>query len=241
MCCAKSRRILAPVLLSLFIVVAQVNGQDEKDPHRPACTDVRCRKIQSFLKAHYCGESPYGNGPDDGCLVRRPKKLGSSTRVTADFDCKWSEGDATPKCQQHAQPSSEVRSIIVREMRQLGLPAHEDNQIYFTVWKPTPSDWSLAEGYYSHFAGDGLTLCQVIVIIDQRSHVRVLRKLPFQKTDSDVPAVTTWSPLDLADVDGDGQIDAIFEADDYENHWIEVDSVKNGVSRSIFSGLGYYL
>ena len=26
---------------------------------------TQCTQIKSYLKAHYCGESPYGNGPDD--------------------------------------------------------------------------------------------------------------------------------------------------------------------------------
>ena len=81
----------------------------------------------------------------------------------------------------------------------------------------------------------------MIVIVDQNSHVSVLRKVRFQKTDADKNTVTTWSPIDLADVDGDGQIDVILQGDAYEDHWIEVDSVKDGSSHTIFSGLGYYL
>jgi hypothetical protein len=53
--------------------------------------------------------------------------------------------------------------------------------------------------------------------------------------------VTTWSPIDLADVDGDGRVDVILEGDAYEDHWLEVDTVQDGSSRTIFSGLGYYL
>jgi hypothetical protein len=81
----------------------------------------------------------------------------------------------------------------------------------------------------------------VIVTIDQRSQVHVLRKVQFQKTDEDKPAVTTWSPIDLADADGDGRIEVILEGDAYEDHWLEVESIQDGSSRTIFSGLGYYL
>ena len=67
------------------------------------------------------------------------------------------------------------------------------------------------------------------------------RRVPFQKTDVDVPDVTTWSLVDVGDVEGDGQVDVIFEADSYENHWFEVDRVQDVYSRTIFSGLGYFL
>ena len=235
----KTKRLLMTALMPLLIVGGQARGQAEKDPHRPACTSPRCGKIKSFLKAHYCGESPSGNGPDDGCEIRRPEKLGTDIKVTADIDCDWIEG--VSKCQQHGQPSSEFRSILIGELRRLGLPAKATGQIYFTVWESAASGWSLAEARYDHVAGSDLTLCQVIVIIDQRSHAHVMRKVRFQKTDADKPTVTTWSPIDLADVDGDGHIEVILEGDAYEDHWLEVDSVQDASSSTIFSGLGYYL
>jgi hypothetical protein len=235
-----TKYLLITALMPLFAISGQLRGQDEKDPHRPACTSARCRKIKAYLKAHYCGESPFGNGPDDGCDIRPAKKLGTDIKVMADFDCKWIEG--ARKCQQHGQPSSEVRGILISELRRLGLPAKASGQINFTVWTSTASDWSLAEAYYHHAAGSYvITLCQVIVTIDQRSQVHVLRKVQFQKTDEDKPAVTTWSPIDLADADGDGRIEVILEGDAYEDHWLEVESIQDGSSRTIFSGLGYYL
>ncbi|HTC49009.1 MAG TPA: hypothetical protein VK722_16915 [Candidatus Aquilonibacter sp.] len=54
-------------------------------------------------------------------------------------------------------------------------------------------------------------------------------------------AVTQWAPVDIADVEGDGHEDVILEGDAYENHWLEVVSVHDGVIQTIFSGLGYYL
>lgn len=86
-----------------------------------------------------------------------------------------------------------------------------------------------------------MVLCQVILVVDQTSRVIVLRRVPYQKTDVDVPVATTWSLVDVADVNGDGQVDVIFEADSYEDHWFEVDRVQDGSSRTIFSGLGYFL
>src|ERR1700676_268929 len=114
------RWLLTALMLSLT-VGGQLRGQTEKDPHRPACTSAGCRKIKSFLKAHYCGESSFGNGPDDGCEIRVPKKLGIGFKVTAGFDCKWVDG--ARNCQQHGQPSSEVRNILIGELRKLGLVA----------------------------------------------------------------------------------------------------------------------
>ncbi len=234
-----ARLILISALISLLIVGVRVAGEAEKDPHRPPCTSPRCRKIKTFLKAHYCGESPFGNGPDDGCEIKRPKTPQTGIKVLAGFDCAWREG--VSRCQQHALPSPEVRAILVREMRKLGLPMKDDTAVYFTVWESTSSGWSLAEAYYQHLAGTELTICQLVAVIDRSSQVRVLRKVPFQKTDADVPTATIWTPIDLADIDGTGQVDVILEADAYENHWLEVDSVKDGSTKTIFSGLGYYL
>ena len=233
-----TKRLLVSVFLPLLLLSGQTKGQ-EKDPPRPACSSAHCRKIKAFLKAHYCGESPAGNGPDDGCEIRQPKKIGTGIKVIADFDCKWIEG--VRKCQQYGRPSSGIRNILVRELKQLGLPAKAAGQIYFAVWESKASGWSLATADYHHSAGSDLTLCQVIVTIHRSSRAQVLRKVRFQKTDADKPTITTWFPIDLADVDGDGHIDVILEGDAYEDHWLEVDSVHDGRPRTIFSGLGYYL
>jgi hypothetical protein len=233
-----ARRLLTVALTLLLIISGRLKAQTESDPHRPTCTSARCKKIKSFVKAHYCG-APEGNGPDDSCAIRRPKKLGTDIKVTADFDCIWVEG--VRKCQQYEQPSSEVRSILMGELRRLGLPAKASGPIYFNVWESTSSGWSLAEAYFDHVTGDDLTICQVIAIIDQGSHVHVLRKVPFQKTDVDRPTVTTWSLVDIADVDGGGHVEVVLEGDAYEDHWLEVDSVQDGSSHTVFSGLGYYL
>ena len=234
-------RILIVVLMALLAASAQVKAQSEKDPHRPACISAYCQKIKSLLKKHYCGESPFGNGPDDGCDLRLPKKPGDAVDIKADFKCEWNTSKDASECAQHGQPSSDARSILISQLRQLGLPAKANGEIYFTVWESTQSGWSVMEAYYSRSVGSDIELCQVIVVIDKSSRVLVLRKLPFQKTDADVPRVTQWSLIDLADADGDGQVDIILEGDAYENHWFEVVSVSNGSAKTVFSGLGYYL
>jgi hypothetical protein len=235
---SNSKGLLVAALTALFLFDGQVNGQAEKDTHRPACTSPRCRTVRSFVNAHYCG-APEGNGPDDSCDIRRPKSHGPGIKVDTAFECKWIEG--IRKCQQHGQPSSEIRNILMGELRRLGLPAKAKGQIYFNVWESPASGLTLASADYDHSAGNDLWLSQVIVIIDQRSHVSIVRKVRFQKRDADKPTVTTWSLIDLADVNGDGHIAVVLEGDAYEDHWLEVVSVHDGSIRTIFSGLGYYL
>jgi hypothetical protein len=225
------------VTLTITIAIAQEVGQSEADPHRPPCVSAQCRKVETFVKAHYCG-SPEGNGPDDACEIRQSTEH-LNVKVTANYGCKWVDG--VRNCKQHGEPSSEMRTILVGKLRSLGLPAKPKGEIYFTVWQPVGLDWSLAEAYYDHIEGADVTLCQVIVIIGQNSQVSVLRKVPFQRTDADKNTVTTWSPLDLADANADGQIEVILEGEAYENHWIEVIGMKDGAFKTIFSGLGYYL
>ena len=220
-----------------IVALGQEGGQPEKDPHRPPCNSAQCRKVKSFVKAHYCG-APEGNGPDDSCQIQQPKRR-VNVKVTANYDCKWVDG--VRNCSQLGEPSLELRGILVGDLRRLGLPAKAKGRTYFTVWQPTGLDWSLVEAYYEHIEGSGVTLCQVIAILDQNSHVSVLRKVPFQKTDADKNTVTTWSALDLADVNADGQIEVILEGDAYEDHWVEVVGMRDGSFKTIYSGLGYYL
>jgi len=234
------KHILFLMLMSLIVVDVRLDAQSEKDPHRPACTDASCRKIKAFLKKHYCGE-PTGNGPDDSCDLRDRAKRSVNVKVNADYNCEWNASKDAAECTQHGQVTPELRGILVRELRQLGLPAKAPGETYFTVWESARADWSLAQAYYSHRVGSDIELCEVIAVIDQSAHVVVLRKVPFQKTDVDVSGVTDWTPLDLADTRGDGQVDVVLVGDAYEDHWLEVISVGNGTAKTIFSGLGYYL
>jgi hypothetical protein len=224
------------VTLASSIAVGQEGDQSGKDPHRPPCSSAQCGKVKSFVKAHYCG-GPVGNGPDDGCEIREPKER-LNVKVTANHDCKWVNG--VRNCKQQGEPPQEIRDILVGKLRGLGLPAKPKGQVYFTVWQPIGFDWSLVEAYYDHIEGSDVTMCQVIAVVGQNSQVSILRKVPFQQTHADKNTVTTWSPLDLADVKGDGQIEVILEGDAYEDHWIEVIGM-NGAFKTIFSGLGYYL
>jgi hypothetical protein len=235
------KRILIVALVSIIFGGAKVNSQVEKDPHRPPCVSEHCRRIRSYLKLHYCGKSPFGNGPDDGCEIKIPVRPRIGTNVIADFRCVWSESKQRMQCEQHGQPSPVVRNALMRELQRLGLPAKANGETYFTVWDSSTAAWSIGKAAYSRRVGPDIELCQVILIIDQSSHVVVLRELPFVRTAVDVPEVTSWSPIDLADINGNGQVDVILRGDAYEDHWLEAVSVEHGSARTVFSGLGYYL
>jgi hypothetical protein len=232
-------------IVSVAVIVAahlstQAAGETEKDPHRPPCVSARCRQIKTFLKAHYCGESPFGNGPDDGCDIRSPKKPQSNVDVIADFKCDWNEAEAKYECHQYGQPSPAGRNVVLSELHRLGLPIRDDKSVLFVLWKH-PSGWSVAKGTYSRVVGANLRICEVILVIDPHSGVTVLREVRFQSTNADVPSMTTWSVIDVVDVDGDGSADIVLEGDGYEDHWLEVVSQRGASWKTIFSGLGYYL
>jgi len=220
--------------------VAQAQAQPEEDAHRPACLTASCEKIKAFLKKHYCGESPFGNGPDDGCDARVEKKRVHSTKVAVDYICNWNDTDGTSKCEQRGVPSPEDRSVLVREMRRAGLPAQGEKEIHFKVLKSTLG-WSLMAANYDHTSGIDLMTCQVVVVVSRNRQVHVLRKVSLHKENVDVPEGTTWSPVDIADVDGDGHTEVILQGNAYEDHWFEVVRVHDNSFKTLFSGLGYYL
>ncbi len=238
-------RAVALAVLAVTTVLsggsARQGNPPKSDPHRPRCNTAECRKISSFVKAHYCGASPFGNGPDEGCDTRAPKKLSSGIRVIADFGCKWNEAKGKSICEQHGELPSEMRGMLLPEMRRLGLPPGADQDLHFIVWETSSEAWSLAAAYYKHVTASDLILCQLIAVVPRDGHVQLLRQVRYQKTDVDVPDVTTWSPIDIADVDGDGRMEIVLRGDAYEDHWYEVDGLRNGSYKVIFSGLGYYL
>jgi hypothetical protein len=225
----------------LCAVPPQPKEQRGKDPHRSACTSAPCQKIESFLKANFCGASPFGNGPQNGCDTRSAKQLLTGVNVKAGFDCEWSVTDGRPKCRQRSEPPPAIRNTLLREMRRLGLPPKAEKDIYFTVWQPSSAKWLLAAADYGQANGSDLALCQVILVIGPGGRVQTLRKVQFQKTNADKPTVTTWFPMGIADADGDGQLEIIVEGDAYQDHWFEVDKMQAGSFRKIYSGLGYYL
>jgi hypothetical protein len=216
-----------------------VGDEADKDPNRPSCTSVECRKISKFLKDHYCGESPFGNGPNDGCDIRGWKKPSQTTKITAVHVCGY-DADNNWKCEQKGQPMIKVRDILLREMRRVGLPEKSAKEVYFTILEST-SGWSLMAAGYDHISGADLTFCRVVVATNSSGQLYVLRKVPLKKENADVNETTTWSPVDIADVDGDGKLEIVLQGDAYEDHWLEVVRIRDGSVKTIFSGLGYYL
>jgi hypothetical protein len=231
----------ATILLLITIASQQLKGQHRADSHRPPCTTPRCKAIKAYLKSHYCGKSPFGNGPSDGCEIRLQKTPGVGITVSADFSCRWSETEGKSKCQQRGQPPKEIRDRLIHEMEIVGLQGKADPEVNFSVWEATSSGLSLVNAEYEHTSGAFLAVCQVIAVIDRSGQLHILRTLPFQKTDADVPRVTRWFPIALADVDHDGQLEIVLEGDAYENDWLEVVGMQDGSFKTLFSGLGYYL
>jgi hypothetical protein len=224
----------------IFLVKCPSAGAQDApaDPHRPTCTTAECKSVRLYVKSHYCG-TPEGNGPDDSCDILSPQSR-TDLKIVARYACNWING--AQKCQQFGQPSAELADVLTNTLRQLGLPLKIRGQIYFTVWQPIGLRWSLVEAYYDHIAGEeDEELCQVIGLFGEKSHLTILKKVPFQTVDADKNNVTTWSPLDLADVKGNGKLELILRGDAYEDHWIEVDAIEGASFKRIFSGLGYYL
>ena len=108
----------------------------EKDTHRPTCISDRCRKIKSFLKRNYCGESPFGNGPDDGCEITRIEKPQAHVNVLADYKNAngMRQNTRHTVSSMDSYPPRCVR-LLIDELHHLGLPAEAEGHVYYTVWR----------------------------------------------------------------------------------------------------------
>lgn len=166
----------AAVSGAALVIFAQLIAAAERDPHRPACQTTRCSQIKSFLRAHYCGESPFGNGPEDGCEILRPEAVLADLQVIALWSCDWDEQKREQVCRQQGHPPTVVRTIVAREMLRLGVPAGRDAQVNFTVLRSASAGLSVAEGSYYALQGESATFCQVVVTVDDWSRFHVLRK-----------------------------------------------------------------
>ncbi|HEY2031151.1 MAG TPA: hypothetical protein VGH20_18295 [Myxococcales bacterium] len=191
--------------------------------------------MKAFVKKHYCGTSPFGDGPEESCDLPAQSKPVGKIAVQADWRCDW---NGKRVCVQKGRPPAKVRTLALRELHRLGLPPDWSGSIYFTVWNA--SGWRLIEAYASRIDGDEESLCQVILLARPGGDV-VLREVPFAAVDVDGRDRTTWSPVDVIDIDGDGAPEVVLEGDAYEDHWLEVIQLRHGKAQTIFSGLGYGL
>src|SRR5512140_1202504 len=111
----RCKTIVAAFVMLLCILAPQLKAQRQKDPHRPPCTSAPCQKAESFVKAHFCGASPFGKGPRNGCDTRYAKQLLTGVNVLAAFACETDVTDGRPKCRQRSQPSPSVRNLLLGE------------------------------------------------------------------------------------------------------------------------------
>jgi hypothetical protein len=237
--CRKAQFLYAGAFLTI-ISITPAMGSSEKDPHRRGCMADSCQAIKRFLKAHYCGESPFGNGPADGCDIRVAEGRKIHAELTADYDCASSGEKGTSACKQAGQIPIELSRSLNRELHRLGLPNSGVKDVKYRLLSSTR--FSVVEAYYESPHGTNLWLCQAIAVFSDPNTISIAREVRYQKTDVDVPAVTTWAAIDIADVNGDGEQEVVMQGDAYENHWFEVVAVKPDFStKLLYSGLGYYL
>jgi hypothetical protein len=234
-----SRLLYDGVFLSIISIASEI-GSAEKDPHRHVCETASCQAIKRFLESHYCGESPFGNGPADGCDIRVARKQKINAKLVADFNCTWSDEKKTQVCKLVGQIPVALMKPLDSELRRLGLPISISNDVKYRLLSSTR--FSVVEAYYESAKGPNLWLCQVIAVFSDPSKIAIAHEVKYQKTDLDVPLVTTWTPVDIADVNGDGEPEVVLQGDAYEDHWFEVLTVKPDLSTTLlYSGLGYYL
>ena len=105
MCQSRYPKRIAITALALALVAGvQLDSSSRNNPHSPACVDAQCRKIMSFLKANYCGELPYGNGPKESCQIKSPKGPRPGVDVVTDFGCDWSDAKRAMDRKQQGEP-----------------------------------------------------------------------------------------------------------------------------------------
>lgn len=234
---------LVVTIIPFAAFCTEINAQTDTDPNRLPCTTVRCKAIESYVRAHYCGASPARNGPDNGCELLPPKKQPAGVDVLARYHCTYNDQANQEHCVQLGQVPAELRRTLIAQLRNVGLPATATGGFAFTVWRYRSAGWIVADVSYSALAGSKVSLCQVIVRVDKDSHVLILRKCPLitMGADADTPDITEWTLVDVADIEHSGHPDIVLEGDAYEDHWFEVLSVHDGKCETLFSGLGYWL
>lgn len=229
----------AMVVCSVACLFLAKIAYSQVDTHRLPCESKECKSIRVFVKAHYCGESPFGNGPDDGCRIPNEFHRASDVQVKAGFACDSSDSGQGLNCRQQGSIPSGLRTALVEQMQRLGLPKQSESEVLFSQMVSTSSGWSLLDASYQHLQADELRECDVLAAADANGHLYVLHRVTCQNIDFEKPLVTTWTSVDIASVNGREEF--ILTGDAYEDHWFEAFEILNGKPRLVFSGLGYYL
>jgi hypothetical protein len=159
--------------------------------------------------------------------------------ILADVECD--KDVYPPRCRQDGRVPPELRATAIRELRERGLAEALSRGVFFTVWRVPATPWSLVEADYEEISGSIASISEVILLVGPAANVTVVRAVPFQRTNADVPSTTEWEMVDLVDIDGDGQPELVLEGDAYEDHWLEVVRISDGSAKTVFSGLGYWL
>ncbi len=97
--------------------------------------------------------------------------------------------------------------------------------------------WRVLEATAGLKDGDDVSVSQVVAVLGPNSQFTILHRTKASLSDD----ATVWTALDIADADGDGQVDIILRGDAYEDHWLEVFRLENGVWKIAYAGLGYWL
>jgi hypothetical protein len=128
---------------------------------------------------------------------------------------------------------------MLEQMHKLGMPPKKDAEVLFSILKTKATGSLLLQSTYETSKGENEDVCLVVAVIDQQDRFHVLRGVPFRTTDIDEKTLTTWSDIDIAEINGRQEF--ILEGDEYENHWFEAFSIRGGAPKLDFAGLGYYL
>ncbi len=231
------RTVTIAISSAICLLLAAVYPQ--ADTHRRPCRNQECKEIRDFVKAHYCGESPFGNGPDQSCRVPNELRRSSDVQFKATFVCEINDAENELVCKQKGSIPSVLRDALSERMHRLGLPEQIDSKVLFSQMTSGSTGWSLLQASYQELQDGDLRECDVLAASDAESRIYVLHSVACQSTDFEKPLVTNWSPVDIANIDGRQEF--ILLGDSYEDHWFEAFDIRNGVPTLAFSGLGYYL
>jgi len=105
-------------------------------------------------------------------------RVSRSSGPIAHYNCEWNASRCKQSVHSTGKVTPELRSILVRELRQLGVQPKRREKTYFTVWESTGlvGRW---RGLITHIAiGSDIELCEVVAVVDQNAPVTVSGNCP---------------------------------------------------------------